>query len=450
MILNSKYNVRQFAVDLVFYIFLSIFSIYILSNQTLDFINSDSLYLVILEFFGILGVSPPPSTYYFPDYFLFILTKIILSNPFERIIAAGFFQLFLLILIFRFFSSFIHNLAFIFILFALTPSLSITISFHLLSIVLFFVLLSAPKKVTNSCLIIFGLMDPLVLLAWSIFSFAKLAKSNLFEFREQAALIISWSLCYINGDFHPAHNKMFLMLTAAIFFSSLTYYSRSSIRLSRLLNKISDIDIFRIIMGIVIIILMMADQPSRYIVPLVGMALVNPVKKPCIENFFSANFFLRLLPLIPIFIAFLISFKVLSSKLDQYLKNYDCLINSLNKDKIHAVATDYWMSKFIFIRSNWTINVVPFNFEKGKPYIWISPYKMASEEFSFLIVRNECNLGSIHCGSRWLNSFAKYEKNLCGGYSLYKASEPIHFYSVSNKKDNLLQNLFIHIEKLAK
>jgi hypothetical protein len=448
--IDRYFKQRVFAIDLFLYLCYSIAAFYIFSDQSLDFITSDSLYLVALEKFGIFDFSPPPSTYYFPDFFLYFLTKGVLSDPFQRLIASGFVQLFLLVFIFRFYSNYFFNFIFISILLVFSPSLSITISFHLLSIVLFFIILSAPKKYKNIFLITLGLMDPLVLLAWSIVSFAKVVKSNTYEPREQAALMISWLLCYLNGDLHPAHNKMLVMLVLALFASSFARHFQLSTRLKRYLDLVTEIGTFRIIMCAVIVAMLIANQPDRYVIPLMGMALLNPAKKPDIENFFAQNFFLKLTPLILVIISFVFSFQALSSKIDQYLKNYDCLINSLSQDKIQSVATDYWLSKFILIRSNEAIRVMSFNFERGRPYIWISPYKMASQEISYFIMRNKCDIGPIHCNSDWIKSVARREKYLCEDYSLFTAFKPITFDSVSNKIENIEQNLFMHLQKFRR
>lgn len=444
-----KYNKKKFALDLFLYISYSILSFQILSTQTLDFINSDSLYLATLERFGIFGVSPPPSTYYFPDYFLYYLTKAVLSDPFERIIAAGFVQLFLLVILFRIFSNFLRNFIFIFILLAFAPSLSITISFHLLSIALFFIILSAPKKTKNILLVAFGLMDPIVLLAWSIFLFVRTLKRNEYELRQQAALLISWLLCYVNGDLHPAHNKMLVMLALALLVTNLAHHLRLHERLKRYFELVTEAEAFRIIMCIFITAMLIVNQPDRYVIPLLGMALLNTTNKQDIEKQISTDLLLRLLPLIAVFFAFIFSFKALTSKLDQYLNKYDCLINSLNQDHIKSVATDYWLSKFILIRSNYNIWVMPFHFEKGKPYIWISPYRMASQEISFFLVRNDCHIGGIHCDLNWLNSFAKREKHLCEDYFLFKTAEPLLFDSVSSKVENIRQNFLMHVWKFT-
>jgi hypothetical protein len=92
---------------------------------------------------------------------------------------------------------------------------------------------------------------------------------------------------------------------------------------------------------------------------------------------------------------------------------------------------------------------MPFHFEKGKPYIWISPYRMASQEISFFLVRNDCHIGGIHCNLNWLNSFAKREKHLCEDYFLFKTAEPLLFDSVSSKVENIRQNFLMHVWKFT-
>ena len=428
----------------------------------LPFIDSDTLYLPYLDKYGFLLFRPPPSNYLFPDYFIYIISRLFSSDMVNRLIISGEIQLLMAAVI-----AYLAGgkwLWFLFMaFFLLFGDYPLAISYHVGIFILTGGLVLFARKYHPIIIFLGGMSDPLFLvvpLLLNLFYHMDPAHDGERDFDIVIAALLGYATAFILSETTRQLLIVVPILLGLVFLTEIRIWTKFR-PLNFLALSISKIGFNTAAGGSLVILaslLALIGQPGRYTIPLglSGLLFIFSAAKNQGRTTEGINRSLAIN--IPLIIVMIVTYSLV---LRQAIVNKDtlyCVSNALKTKGISMIGADYWLSKSLSLVSRQQIKVLPIDYSNGSNFNWITPYALLSGNVSNFIYDNamcaqqnvDTNVGvRKYCEKDWLLAHAKRSFPICNNYTLYQTDRPISYRAPPNKLTSISDNIEKNYSRFA-
>ena len=442
---TKKLKKIELGYSLTFICTLAIWSIlYTIKLQDIEpgFINSDYLYLYLIDGTDLLHFRSPPASYLFPDFQFQKISQFFIQDPYKATLYAGYLQLIVVGTLLAMRSGGVAASIALTTCTLLSVEDVLLVSNHFSLSILFFLLLTTKTRGSNYLTIAFAVADPLILIPKSLLIISNELKGNRSTFNSILSIIIGWLIAFIYSE----TNKQMLFLLP---FLSIFIISVYLVRNTKFLNIKTNLNIYQItaIMMLFLAALLIAGgQPMRYTNALISCA--------CLTFFWAnsanySNIKQAAILFTLTFMLVLINNHLLTEKISNFKNKYKCAADLLRERNIATIGVDYWTSKPLSLAANPDLKIIVIDYERWESFPWISPLSWGIGKTRYFMQQLDCPSDDKHCNKAHISKYAESSENVCGTFLLYKTLETINFEGAKDKPTSLLRNINRNFNKFS-